>query len=111
MTVIEHIETAKAAIFGTQPQKATERIGYDMATRFYTPHIETAEPVLQNLMPPKTGLRFQLERAVEFPEYGVFVNLPIETHAVLFATAQKFAKRYQSLLQQKQAREKQVTTV
>lgn len=109
MTVIEHIETAKAAIFGTQPQKATERIGYDMAARFYAPHIEVAEPVLQNLIPPQKGLRTQLEKAVEFPDYGVFINLPVETHAVLFATAQRFAKRYQVLLQAKREREKKLT--
>lgn len=105
MTNEDLFALAKQQIFGDAPKSKAERLGYEMALRYYSPIIKDAESVLLGLSMPTSCLRINLENAATFTQYcGMRVFLP-ETRKALELYASNFNTRYAPVLEEMTIRE------
>lgn len=94
----EMFAKAKESIFGQPPECRLARIGYNIAVSYYSILIDEAEPILQNLEPPKKHFRVYLKNAMLFSSYGAFRQFPPESLAALRRCSDNFCNRYGPLL-------------
>lgn len=90
---------AKEIIFGHPPQCRIALVGYNVAVNYYSSLIAEAEPVLQNMAPPRLHFYTYLKNAFEFTSYGAFLRFPPESLATLKRCADNFRARYEPLLE------------
>lgn len=92
---------AKEAILGPAPKNAKARIGYLMASLYFEPYIEQAEPVLQNLVPARDDLNVILHNAAQYKFYKSFLRMPAETRTELENCCDRFCARYATLMKER----------
>lgn len=89
---------AKAAILGHPPSNAKACVGHAMARLYFEPYIEQAEPVLQNLAPPRDDLKIILHNAFQYKFYKSFLLMPLETRREIENCCNRFCERYGVLM-------------
>lgn len=88
---------AKKTIIGSPPQNGLEMIGYRIASNYFEPLIDEAEPILLGLEVPRKSFDLYLKNAFDFSSYSGFGNFPPETRNIITSCTTRFRKRYEPL--------------
>ncbi len=96
----ELFATAKADIFGQNPECPKARVGRNIAINYFGRLVEDAEAVLLDMRVPHGGFVNMLQNAFGFSTDPVMQNFPRETLEAVRACENNFRARYQPLMEE-----------